>query len=216
MAQWNRSSVNTEMRHPAAVVRPIPEGEGGLRARLLQGDLNALRTLAQQHHRSLVRLARCYVRDSSAAEAAARSVFEHAARLDGLTSETSLRPWLLGVLIRQTRGFVRSNWAPAPFSPDATCAESWNDEPTRSKLQRPEAAAVAALALEALETTLREVVLLRDVEGLAIEEVSRLLGVGERTVMARLREGRERIRAALAEFVTGAQPSAAEHSVPVL
>jgi len=56
-------------------------------------------------------------------------------------------------------------------------------------------------AVDALSPKLRTVVVLREIEGMAIEEIAEVLGCSEGTVKSRLFRARERLQALLAPYV---------------
>ena len=57
------------------------------------------------------------------------------------------------------------------------------------------------MSLASLDEKLRICVLLHYIEGFSVREVSRILGIGENAVKARLMRGRKRLKALLSEEV---------------
>lgn len=87
-----------------------------------------------------------------------------------------------------------------PFDPAVHAADAVSHQPS------PELAAAwrgeleqMQRALDDLPTPYREVVLLREVEGLSYQEIASVVGVPAGTVMSRLHRARLQLRAALAE-----------------
>jgi RNA polymerase sigma-70 factor (ECF subfamily) len=58
-------------------------------------------------------------------------------------------------------------------------------------------------AIETLPATLKEVLILRDVEGMDAKEVCELLKITETNLYVRLHRARERVRAAVETYVEG-------------
>ena len=73
---------------------------------------------------------------------------------------------------------------------------SEHSDPERSVL-REDAKRVLSEAMAALPPTAREVIVLRELEGLSYDEISRVMRVPIGTVMSRLARARERLQAAL-------------------
>ena len=105
------------------------------------------------------------------------------------------RPWLLAI--------VRNTWysraARRTAAPDRAPFERARDErpdeeldPEQRLVQRDTVARVRA-ALDALPADFREVILLRDIEGLSYKEIADVVRVPIGTVMSRIARGRERL-----------------------
>ena len=58
-------------------------------------------------------------------------------------------------------------------------------------------------AIEALPATLKEVLILRDVEGVEVKEVCEMLNITETNLYVRLHRARERVRAAVETYLEG-------------
>jgi RNA polymerase sigma-70 factor (ECF subfamily) len=75
-------------------------------------------------------------------------------------------------------------------------------EPER-RFERRQLGAALEHAIASLPVSQRQVMVLRDVEGLPAAEVGRVLGLGERAIKSRLHRARLALRHSLAPFVTG-------------
>ena len=108
---------------------------------------------------------------------------------------TSLRAWLLTILYNlfRTRLRARSRHAEVELDEEVLAAEPVS-EPVRWKAVTP---AQLDEALRALPLKLREVVVLRDLQGLSYRELSQVLDVPSGTVMSRLYRGRMAVKALL-------------------
>jgi RNA polymerase sigma-70 factor (ECF subfamily) len=109
------------------------------------------------------------------------------------------KAWLLAIVrntcytrLRQERG----RGTPAPFD-EAVHAAPDDDDPARLAQRREERQSALA-AVEALPVELREVVVLRELEGLSYRQIAAVAGLPLGTVMSRLARGRERLQQTLA------------------
>lgn len=100
-----------------------------------------------------------------------------------------IRPWLFGFATRFAANYRRLGWHRGrPF-------EDLPDSP--KVVRRLDAKHRVATALEALDTNMRELVIMHDLEELSAPEIAEVLGIPLNTVYSRLRVARERFRAAL-------------------
>jgi RNA polymerase sigma-70 factor (ECF subfamily) len=121
----------------------------------------------------------------SAAEQALRSLpaFRGAADLSTWTYRICYH-----VVLRHRRSFTR--WLKR-FTLDRPDADAPLPAPgADSELERHERFQRLASALDRLSAKRRAVVMLRDIEGLGIEEIAAIVGAGEATVRSRLRDAR--------------------------
>ncbi len=78
------------------------EDEAALVAALRRGDERAFEWLVQQHHTTLVRLARRYVRSPEVAEEVAQETWLHVLKgLPRFEFRSSLRTWISRILINR-------------------------------------------------------------------------------------------------------------------
>lgn len=155
-----------------------------------------------RHQAAVWRFARSLCRDPAVAEDVLQETFLAAlrggARFQG---EGSARPWLFTIARnRAHRHFRRRAGEPADHQPlDALgVAAGWGDDP-EAALDRARTRADLAAALERLADGDREVLLLRDLEGLTGEEAAAVLGLPLATLKTRLHRARLRLAAALRE-----------------
>jgi RNA polymerase sigma-70 factor (ECF subfamily) len=184
--------------------------------RLRAGDENAFATLVQRHHRAMVRVALGYVRTRPVAEEVAQEAWLGLLRgLDAFEGRSSLRTWLFRIVVNRaiTTGVRERMHLPVEeseleqdngrFSQDGwwvTPPAHWADEAV-DRLTAPELAARARLAIDALPQQQRQVVTLRDVEGLSSMEVCEVLGITEGNQRVLLHRGRGRVRADLEQVM---------------
>jgi len=81
--------------------------------------------------------------------------------------------------------------------------QPWNDQTPEKLLASHQAVNAMQRAIETLPVTLKEVLILRDVEGVDAKEVCELLKITETNLYVRLHRARERVRAAVEIYLEG-------------
>ena len=135
--------------------------------------------------------------------------------LDGFEGRSTLRTWLFRIVInRAISTGVRERvhlpvddseleWDNGRFSQDGwwvTPPAHWADEVV-DRLTAPELATQVRAAIDELPEGQRQVVTLRDVEGLSSVETCAVLGINDGNQRVLLHRGRARVRAALEQEV---------------
>jgi RNA polymerase sigma-70 factor (ECF subfamily) len=183
--------------------RTDPDEERRLIGAARRGDRRALDRLARRLAGPAYRYGRTFCGDAHDAEDVRQDVMAALVRsLQSLRGEASLTTWAY-VVARHACARRRRRRAGAPRVHDALDERSGALEvpdpgagPER-EVERRELHLALRAAISALPPTLREVILLRDVEGLPAERVARVLRVGERAVKSRLHRARVALRARL-------------------
>lgn len=203
----------------------VPSDERALVAKLLAGDEATFAALVGRYHVRLVRLARVYVADGSAAEEVAQETW--LAVLNGLTAfegRSSFKTWLFRILTNRakTRG-VRDHRSvpfsalgkadndesavdPSRFGPNGMWTSPpvpWEDDTPERILVRREALETVRATVETLPEAQRAVIMLRDIEGLDSKEVCELLELSEGNQRVLLHRARSRVRRALEQQAGG-------------
>ncbi len=126
--------------------------------------------------------------------------------------ESSLKTWIYRIAVHEAsnhrRSWIRRHWR-EPISMDDTDSRSTavaqkaaaGDRNPYEVLEQAEREEVVKRALASLAPPYRTVVVLREMEGLAYEEIAQVLGLAEGTVKSRLLRGRELLRRKLAGYV---------------
>jgi RNA polymerase sigma-70 factor (ECF subfamily) len=218
-------------RWSTAVKSPsLTKAEDTLLARLKRGDEGAFDELVTQHHSALIRMAMGYVADREVAEEVVQdtwmAVIESLNRFEG---RSSLRTWICGILIhkakdrgvREKRHTTFSAFEsydddtdeavdPSRFQQTGEWAghwafppQPWDDQTPEKLLVSQQAVSAMQRAIEALPVTLKEVLILRDVEGVDAKEVCELLKITETNLYVRLHRARERVRVAVETYLEG-------------
>lgn len=176
--------------------------EGALVARAQQGQNLALEEIIRRHEAKVLRfgLRMCGNRDE--AEDLVQDTFLAMTRtLDGFRGEASVSTWLFSIArsycIKKRR---RSKFAPKSIASledqDSAGAMHLPDAERLPDEQLAGAQVQRALdhAISSLKPMYREVLVLRDIEGLTAPEVSESLGVTVQAVKSRLHRAREQVR----------------------
>ena len=223
-------SPTTSRRSQTAVSSGLTKSEDTLIPRLRRGDEGAFDELVNQHHGMLIRMAMGYVADREVAEEVVQdtwmAVIESLNRFEG---RSSLRTWVCGILIHKAkdRGVREKRHTtfsacesydddneeavdPSRFQQSGEWAghwafppQPWDDRTPEKLLASQQAVNAMQLAIDALPTTLREVLILRDVEGVEAKEVCQMLKITETNLYVRLHRARERVRVAVETYLEG-------------
>jgi RNA polymerase sigma-70 factor, ECF subfamily len=182
--------------------------EADLLAAARAGSGDALEALLERHEARLYRFARRLCRHREDAEDVLQESLLAAARgLGGFRGSSSLGTWLYAIArsfcIKKRR---RSVFAPREVSLEteaAPLARAVRDTAPRpdEALEASRLEAALERAIAALDRPYREVLLLRDVEGLPAAEVAAATGLSVPAVKTRLHRARGRLREALAPLM---------------
>jgi RNA polymerase sigma-70 factor (ECF subfamily) len=182
-----------------------PDAEAVRRAR--GGDQGAFERLVTSHQRRAFNVAYRMLGDYDEALDLTQEVFIQAhRRLGQFRGEARFGSWLLAIAVNQCRNRLLHWKRRARSRHDSLSApvgEAGSD--LRRELPDPGATAVEALEERQLEELVREemrhldeehrtVLVLRELQGVAYEEISRMLGVPTGTVKSRLHRGRTELR----------------------
>lgn len=175
--------------------------------------------LVQRYRESMLKLAACYVPNQAVAEEVVQDTWLGVLRgLDSFEERSSMRTWLLRILVnrartagaRERRSVAIGDWEPAVDQRRFDATGHWADPPepwleqVHDRLTAEKMADRLRLAVAALPARQREVVTLRDIEGLSSEEVCQVLAITDANQRVLLHRGRSRLRQALeSEFGGG-------------
>ena len=206
------------------------KSEDTLIARLRCGDERAFDELVNQQHGALIRMAMGYVADREVAEEVVQDTWMTVIQsLDRFEGRSSLRTWICGILIhkakdrgvREKRHTTFSAFEsydddneeavdPSRFQQTGEWAghwafppQPWDDQTPEKIMTSQQAVNAMQRAIEALPATLKDVLILRDVEGVEAKEVCEMLKITETNLYVRLHRARERVRAAVETYLEG-------------
>lgn len=177
--------------------------DAALVERVRDGDRGALDALLARHAPTVMRFALKMCREVSDAEDVLQETLAAAARgLGDLRGEAALSTWLYTVArsfcIKKRR---RGKHAPSELvslaSPEGEAIASRDAAPDEAARRREVAIALDA-AMDTLDDASREVVVLRDVEGLSASETAAVTGTSVDAVKSRLHRARAQLRRRLA------------------
>ncbi|MEK7315579.1 MAG: RNA polymerase sigma factor [Candidatus Eisenbacteria bacterium] len=185
------------------------------------GDAAALRRLLSIVSRPAFRYGMTFCRDREDAEEIAQDVLSSLVRsLARYRGDGTLSTWAFSVArnacIRHRR---RSRRAVASLDAwraekGAEPADHDPDADPQGRLERREIREAVAAALRLLPASLREAVVLRDVEGLSAREAATVLRITERALKSRLHRARLELRTRLQPLVTGEEVSPRSRRCP--
>ena len=207
---------NASLPPPHAELGAATDDELLLRA-LAHGDERAFAHALDRYYHPMLRLALSHVREQAAAEDVIQESW--IAALNGIErfeGRSSLKTWLFHILRNIARARGRRDARVWPLSqlraPDAAAGnhgadddrllsvESVARDPEQQLLGRELAAHIEA-AIARLPSRMRDVVVLRDVEGWAAEDVCNILGISDTNQRVILHRARERVRDELREYL---------------
>ena len=186
--------------------------EAGLIADLKAGSEDAFALLIAHYHQPLYSLISRSVRDPADAADITQEVFLKVFRnIRSFHGEASLRTWLYRIALHEASNQRRwwSRHKRQEVTLDSPAENAEDDAPTLASLlaaregspldlaQQSELRARVETALRELPEAFRNVVVLREIEGFAYDEIADILGVHLGTVKSRLTRGRHLLRTLL-------------------
>ena len=189
------------------------DADAELVARLQAGDEAAFVALVRQYQPALLRLAEATVGSHAVAQEVTQDTWVAVMRgVERFEGRSSFKTWLFRILVnraRTTAGREQRAGRPAEIDDErfdaggawSTPPEPWADR-VEDQMTAEDLAARVQKFLPALPESQRQVVVLRDVEGLEAADVASLLGLSEGNQRVLLHRGRARLRELLATEMT--------------
>jgi RNA polymerase sigma-70 factor (ECF subfamily) len=190
-----------------------PEDDTTLVQRAKHGELAAFETLATRYERQVYALAMRMLRHEQDAEDVTQQTFLSALEgLPGFREEARFSTWLMRIatyaalkVIRKRRGLPTVSLEQSTEAPDdddhiphPEYIADWRESPERL-VQRQETRRLIEEALDKLDEKHRWVFVLRDIEGLSVQETAAALGLSEANVKVRLLRARLQLRELLTQ-----------------
>ena len=180
--------------------------EATLVARARDGDASAFGELVRQHMRRAYFASLGLVGSHDDALDLSQEAFTRALRASSrLDPERPFYPWLYGILRRLCLNHLRDGRSrraklaeAGAWLEDEAQERAASSNPSRA-VERDELRRRVATAIESLPPIQREVLVLREFEGLRYGEIAELLEIPEGTVMSRLYAARNGLAAALGD-----------------
>jgi RNA polymerase sigma-70 factor, ECF subfamily len=197
--------------------------------RLREGDEDAFMELVERLQPQMLRVARMFVSSSAVAEEVVQDAWLAVLRgIDRFEGRSSVKTWILRIVANQAKTRGQREGRSVPFSslaaegsdegvldPDwfqgpndrypggwVRFPRSWADIP-EDRLLADETLKVLRLAIEALPEKQAAVIRMRDVLGLAPEEVCNALDVSETNQRVLLHRARSKVRRAVDAYLQG-------------
>ncbi len=203
-------------------------------ASLRQGEESAFTTLVERYHGRLLGYAQSFVSSQAVAEEVVQetwmAVLKGIHRFEG---RSSLKTWMFRILqnIAKTKGTREHRYMsfsgvgratdqeedggmePERFHTSGHLTDHWAIPPTTWDENTPERLLVSKESLTQIENAIgklplnqRQVVILRDIEGISSEEICQLLKITATNQRALLHRARSRVRQALHSYLHGQSP----------
>ncbi len=164
-----------------------------LAAAALQGDREAFRRLVERHYAMIYRVAYRYVGSAADAEDIAQDVcVALATRLGKFGGRSRFSTWLVAIVINRCRDFLRRRRSSNALVEKYAALREAEDADRADTEKRT---AWLTEALQSLEPSLRETVLLVVGEELSHREAARVLGCVESTVSWRMHMAKKHLSA---------------------
>ena len=179
------------------------------------GERGAFGAIMARYNQRLFRAARSVVRDEAEAEDVLQEAYTRAfAAFHGFRREASLSTWLTAIVINEARGRLRRR-RPTVGLEAVEAAQQESGQvimfPSTFGAASPEADAARAEARRLLEhavdelpETFRVVFVMREIDGLSVEETAQALELRPATVKTRLHRARRLLRESLEEKLASA------------
>jgi RNA polymerase sigma-70 factor (ECF subfamily) len=180
--------------------------------RLRAGDEQAFVILVRRYHDAMLRLASSFVPSRAVAEEVVQDTWMGVVRgIGGFEERASFRTWLFRILVnrarttgeRERRSIAIGTAEPAVDQSRFDAAGGWAAPPEQwaedidDRLRAGKLAGRIRSAIEELPARQREVVTLRDVDGLSSDEVCHVLDISDGNQRVLLHRGRSRVRQVL-------------------
>ena len=170
--------------------------------RVLGGNAAAFEIVMRRYNERLYRAARAILRDDNEAEDVMQQAYVNAyTHLHQFSGSARFGTWLTRIAVNEALARLRRRRRYEPFddqsAPLSASSASASPDPERQALSG-ELRCLLEAAIDALPDGMREVFVLRDVQGASTAEAAEALDVSEDVIKARLSRG----RAALRRFLT--------------
>jgi len=173
-----------------------------------EGSPAAFEELVAKYQPKVFSMALSFTRNREAADDLAQEIFLKAyLALPRFHGKSEFGTWLYRISINHIRDFLRKKGRAKEVSLDDVPEISFSDREQAEKAeQERETEARRTLVqtfVRGLPEKYRVIVTLRDIQGLAYEEISRILKLSPGTVDSRLHRARRMLRVKLAPYLTG-------------
>ena len=198
-----RPRPNNPSETSATASEPALEVSDAVLARLAAGEIAALEELFHQYGARVHSVCLGILGNASDAEDATQEVFLRAFQQAGKFSGRSrFSTWLLRLAFHHTLNLAKASGRRRRFAEPLTDEHVCEAPAPDHRMQAQERRALLANLLQELPLEQRQVLVLRELEGLSYMEIGDVLEIPMGTVTSRLIRGRERLRQLLEESET--------------
>jgi RNA polymerase sigma-70 factor (ECF subfamily) len=197
----------------AVVAETVEPPDEALIRQVLGGNTALFELLMRRYNERVYRAARAIVRNEHEAEDVMQQAYVNAfTHLRQFNGSARFSTWLLRITINEALARVRRQGRYEVFDEELSNVEPFmshtpSPNPERQAFAR-ELHGLLEWAIDALPNGMREVFMLREVEGLSTAEVADCLGVSDDVVKTRLSRGRATLRRLLMERTGATAPEA--------
>ena len=198
---------------PALAVGGGEQPDEDLIRQVLDGNTALFELLMRRYNERVYRATRSIVRDEHEAEDVMQQVYVNAfTHLRQFTGAARFSTWLTRIAVNEALARVRRQGRYEAFDEERSRVEPVathhpDDDPERQAFAH-ELRGLLEKAIDSLPNGMREVFVLREVEGLSTLEVAQCLDVSEDVVKTRLSRGRALLRQLLMERTGAVAPEA--------
>ena len=181
----------------------LHDSDAELVRRIRRGDNLAFGQLVDRHGRRLLGVALKMLGNAADAEDAVQETFVGAFRgLGGFQGRSSVRTWLTRILVRKVARFRRSQRLrrSRPIEQAVDDAGVVSAAHSRATVQADIRMDVTVV-LAKLSEDHRDVIVLREMQGMNYEEMAEILGIPRGTVESRLFRARQKLRELLEDYI---------------
>jgi len=196
--------------------KPSTRDEAEIIASILDGDIEQYHNLIKPYELSVYRMALSFMKNESDAEDVAQEAFLKAFQnLAQFRGQAKFSTWLISITLNEAR---RRLWRQSVVRTESfdeftdgvgdispALLRDWREIPFES-LERKEIREMLREGIARLPPSYREVLLLRDVEGLSIEDTASLLTISTANVRVRLHRARLMLQKDLAPKLKSTNP----------
>lgn len=204
--------------------------EDSLITGIRQGDPSAFAKVFAQYQASLLRVAMAYVRNRALAEEVVQETWAAVVKgLGGFERRSSLKTWIFRILVNQAKRYAHgeqrhrsgssTDESASNVTPSAdpswfidsgkwkghwiTLPANWDERTPEKVVLAKETVSFLYQCIEMLPPGQRQVIVLRDIEGLPSGDVCQILDITEANQRVLLHRARSKVRAALEQHLKG-------------
>lgn len=202
-----------EMTIAGRIADPAEQSDEEVVKQVLDGNTAIFELLMRRYNERVYRVARSIVRDEAEAEDVMQQAYVNAfTHLRQFNGAARFSTWLTRIAINESLARVRRQDRYETFDDDLSNAETlMADNPPPDPERQAFVGEVRSLlewAVDTLPDGMREVFVMRQVEGMSTSEVAAALDVSEDVVKTRLSRGRVVLRRVLLERTGASAPEA--------